>query len=115
MDELRKLDQQIAIQLGIDAIWCGDPDDGELMESECEEVVPHYSTDTNAALKLFDALPDKCTPRLVRMKWPQGHKWKAAIIVSDGLRFDHEIDNECDSAAEAICRVWLDYQNYHAR
>lgn len=78
------------------------------------EYVPDYHTDINVALELFDALPDNCTPRLVRMKWPQGHKWKAAIIVSDGLRVDYEIEHECESAAEAICHVWLDYQNYHS-
>lgn len=76
-----------------------------------ETVLPQWDTDTDTALfQLFNALPDNCTPRLVRMFWPTGYTWKGAIIVFKDHRMDHELEQEADKPAEAICWVWLDYQ-----
>lgn len=71
--------------------------------------IKSYSADLNAAITLFEALPDDCVPRLVRLLQPMGdhmgHIWKAGIIINDELRAD--IDSEAPDPALAICRAWL--------
>jgi hypothetical protein len=77
--------------------------------------VPQFTYCVDGALKLFDSLPSNATPRLVRMAWPQGTKWKAAIIVYSDGRFDYELEVEEDTPALAICKAYLHYHDRQTR
>jgi hypothetical protein len=69
--------------------------------------LPDWPNDVNAALALWDTVPDDWTPRLVRMIVPRGvltFGYKGAFLHNE----THEqIEYEAPTPAEAITRAWL--------
>jgi len=78
-------------------------------------VLPKYSTDTDAALWLFERLPGNCTPRLSRVSGVVGLTgnpviWLAEIFL-DGQGFpNYSYKAHNVKPAMAICHVVLSYK-----
>lgn len=75
---------------------------------EREFDVPDCENDLNAAIELFDIVPDEFTPRLRRYLAPVGNhmeRWYKAHIMSNDLK-DHWQEEDREPSI-AICKAWL--------
>lgn len=120
-----QLDREILIKMGFRSVLDGgyysivdannEPFAGAFMtEDRAWKCVHHleWATDLNAAIKLWDTIPDDYIPRLVRSLTPKDgvmtFEYKSHIMAND---LSSQVEHYATTPARAVCLCWLAWKD----